>query len=162
MTALPGRCVRCLRPATGHGGVHLSDVVDFRASDNILKGGCSHCGGDVQLLEGRLNVVDGAFEMLSGPDWSWEVVEQLKLRLRRAAQEGNADAVRDVDPTFANTLERATRDWPKLSRRDLFFALYLALDTDYGNWGENLGAVKAAALALIRFAVETGHPPPIL
>lgn len=76
-------------------------------------------------MEGRFNVTDGAINMISGPQWSWDLVEELRLTLRQIVEDPPADPIAPiakVSPALARDLEQV-RDKRNLTTREVLTLL---------------------------------------
>jgi hypothetical protein len=114
-----------------------------------------------QFIEGTFDVQHGAIAMKAGPQWSFDLVNQLGLALR-VALDGHLDPVplvSKVDPVIGAELERATTGMSFDRVIALIGLLYAALATDYTQVGDNATALRDAVVTLIRFIAENGTLP---
>ena len=112
MVAIPARCTSCGHTFQPQSGIFIESSTHVTMSNNTTI--CPRCGGRAKFIEGRFNVTDGAIELLSGPQWSFDLVEGLRLTLRRIVDERPADpvaAVGVVAPVLASDIDRVTRGW---------------------------------------------------
>lgn len=106
------RCQSC-----GHvsdSGIFVHDGVDATTMSGY-GGQCPACGGDAELLTGVVNVTRaGDLEMVSGPQWSWDLVRELGSTLRRVVEERPADPIAPIEtvvPELGSDLRRVTAGW---------------------------------------------------
>jgi hypothetical protein len=154
----PARCLRCGLQFQGSGIRIDGDVQDLTLGPNTET--CPRCGGRAQIVEGVFNVQAGGFEMVSGPDWSWDLIENLRLGLRRIVDEEPADPVRElakVDATFAKDVKQATRGLTRRQKLAVMGALWGALNTDYSTIEANVEAV----LKVLQYVASHGSVPPL-
>lgn len=77
---------KCMNPACGlnfqPNTIEMDGVMDAR----FINAGtiCPDCGSPAKFIEGRMNVRDGGIELLSGPQWSVDLIDELRLALVRA------------------------------------------------------------------------------
>ena len=122
---------------------------------------CPYCGGRARVMDGTFNVRAGAIEMLEGPAWSWDLVEELGLTLRRIVEVQPPDpvgAIAEVSPELSRDVERATEGWPFDRKIALIAALVAVVTADYGQVADLLQAMAA----VLTYAMQHGTPPPPL
>lgn len=159
MPLLPARCTRCGHQFQPEGGIFVADgSMRNTFSNNSVR--CPQCGGRALFVEGELNVVDGGIEMLSGPQWSWDLVEELRLSLKRAIDTNHdpTGALESV-PEVQNAFRRATKGRGRRFKRRIAQAVLAALFADFGQAERNADTVLKGVLGLLRFVAEHGHLP---
>jgi hypothetical protein len=126
---------------------------------------CPKCRGVARFLEGSFDVVDGGIDLKSGPEWSWLLVEDLRLTLRRILDELPEDPIAEVEavsPELGGLLRRATRDWTRGQIIGLIATIAAVLTwagvapSDITAW---LSDAEGRVVALIESAAEHGPPP---
>lgn len=178
MVLIPGRCQRCGRSVADVPLIDIEGTVtNLEVGSAVQVAGCVYCGGDVQAIEGRMHVTDGAIEMVSGPQWSWDLVEALGLALKQVVERQPADpiaAVAETSPLFASQIELAVgraldQSWKKPSRsrrRELAFAtigaILTLLNTDGQLVRHNAEEVKDAVADVLQYVAEHGEAPTLL
>ena len=174
MVGMPARCTHC-----GHQFLDNDNIVfEGDATDVVVNAAqtvCPKCGALAQYVQGRMNVQDGGFEMLSGPQWSWDLVDELRLTLKRAPKEDPANPLRPVatvDPQVADAIDHAVREGlhrsavkntsknRKKLTRGVLMALFAVLSYDYGNTEQNVLTVRSTAEAVLRYVAHHGAIPP--
>lgn len=133
---------------------------------NQVISGCPHCGGTVNLLDGTFDVVDGRFRVLSAPQWSVDLLRELRLALEQATTDPMEDPIAhvgSVSPEFAGRLRRITRGWTRDQKLNLLTVLFAAL----AFFGVDAGDVTDAAReamekieSLLEQAERDGPPSP--
>lgn len=66
------------------------------------------------MLEGTFNIRGGEFELLDGPVWSHELLEELQLAFNAIVADPPADPIAPVErlsPSLGRDLRRVTRGW---------------------------------------------------
>ncbi len=162
-------------------------VISARESQNITftnvmgvgGSGCPRCGApEHQVADGTYDFGGEApddFTLIAGPKWTWELVEQIREGLRRAAQDRTRDpvaAVAAVSPGLATGIttaveeglnRSATKDKAK-NRRKLAWATiaFLAsmMATDFSAVADNAEHVRDAVEHVLRYVAEHGSVPP--
>lgn len=135
-------------------------------SGNRVISGCPHCGGTVNLLDGTFDVVDGRFRVLSAPQWSVDLLRELRLALEQATTDPMEDPIAhvgSVSPEFAGRLRRITRGWTR-SQKLALLALILALlewaGVDPGDIRDAAAEAWSQVENLLDQAERDGPPPP--
>lgn len=167
MVGVPARCTRCGLAFTDS-GIEVSDSRDMQFSSNMTD--CPNCGAPARILDGRFHVVDEGIVMLSGPQWSWDLVSELRLALRRIVEERPADPVAELaktSPELATEVARITHFWTydnviKLitvicAVLGVVFAGYAAFKPQEELSPEELGRIVKAVL---EEAEQAKAPPP--
>lgn len=135
--AMPARCNSCGH--TFQGGIDIGTATNLRMGQNTTS--CPRCGSNAHLIEGTMNVADGAIEMLSGPQWSWDLIDELRLTLRRIVENSPAEPispVRQIAPALARDVE-TVRDARGMTTRQVIelLAEILTVLTGVGYMVEN-------------------------
>lgn len=124
MVLIPARCARCGHVFQPAGGINISGSSNVTMSNNVT--GCPECGGVARFIDGVLDVKDEAIVLKSGPQWSADVIERLRLGLSRAAHDDIEDPdefIRQELPEIAEPVTQAvdamSRRSPRTSRRTL-------------------------------------------
>lgn len=104
---MPAQCSRCGKRFQPQGGIYIENATNITFSNTTTS--CPECGGVAYYVEGNLNVVAGAIEMVAGPEWSWDLVRRLGLALVRIRDEEPDDPEAELDEVDAR-LGRAVRD----------------------------------------------------
>lgn len=107
MVALPAVCTRC-----GHKfqakGFGEPTLIDAKFDDNFVS--CEACGGPAKLVDGVFSTVDGAIDMKSGPQWSLDLINELRIGLAEIVKHPPADslaAVAEINPPLGAALAEA-------------------------------------------------------
>ncbi|MEX0426791.1 hypothetical protein AB3X52_04090 [Nocardioides sp. DS6] len=163
MVSIPARCARCGYTFQPSGGIWIEGATNVTFSNNTVN--CPRCGGRAQFIDGTFDVVDGSIAMRSGPAWSWDVVESLRLTLVRIVEDQPEDpvaAVETTNPRIAGMLRRATTGW---SRGEIMSLLSLLLSVlswqgatpaDIKQW---MTDAEQAVVQLIEQSAQEGPPP---
>lgn len=163
MTPLvPAQCTRC-------GYTWQPNAILIENSTNItIENGqtnCPRCGAWARLLEGTFDVLDGAISMKSGPQWSWDLVESLRLGLKAIVEHPPQDplaAVEDFAPSFGARLRGHTQGWSREQILALIAAIFAILQwadvtpRDIAGWLEK---VPERINDLLDEATRNGPPP---
>ncbi|MCM0622521.1 hypothetical protein [Nocardioides bruguierae] len=109
-------------------------------------------------MSGQINVALGGVEMVAGPQWSWDLVEELRLTLRRVVETRPADpdaVVAGTSPELAEQARVATSGWSRSDKLSLYTLILVAITADYSN----VATVAAAVQALFHHVMTTGKLP---
>ncbi|MFW6776055.1 SEC-C metal-binding domain-containing protein [Nocardioides sp. CPCC 205120] len=142
---MPARCQDC-----GHAFspplIHIEDSVRITLSD--VGTVCPRCGGPANVIEGTVTVANGGIELLQGPQWSQDLIDELRLTLVRIVTDRPVDPIavlRETAPSLASEVEAATEGWTRDQKIDLLFKVLMAI----------LAAVTAGAA--VTTAVRAGQ-----
>jgi hypothetical protein len=156
---IPASCTRCGHVWQPTGGIDVENSTGVTFSNVTTD--CPACGGVARFIEGTFDVHHGAIAMKAGPQWSFDLVNQVGLALK-VAIDGNLDPVplvSKVDPVVGAELERSITGMPLDRVLALVGLLYSALATDYIQFGDNVTALRDALVTMIRFIAEHGGLP---
>jgi hypothetical protein len=115
VTLIPAVCKKC-------GLVFSPPAIDAENVVGLTVSGvatnCPQCGGVAQLIEGKFNVRDGLFEIISAPDMTEGVLRRLGLLLLEsvgADEEPDeiANRVESESPSLARWIREVAREWSK-------------------------------------------------
>lgn len=110
-----------------------------------------------EWLQGNFDVTDGAIQMRSGPQWSWDLVEHLRLGLQRIVDEAPSDpvaAVAEVDADLAADVDTVTAGWSRTDKLTLLGLILIVLQGDYSN----VRSIAAAVKTLLQHVADHGLP----
>lgn len=157
---MPAKCSRCGYEFAPNAIRVAEGVRDFTVSNVTVN--CPRCGAlDARMLEGQLNVRDGAFEMVSGPQWSWDLIDSLRGGLREIVEEQPQDPIRalaKVNPEVAEDVQAATQGMSRKAKLAVLSALLTLLATDYATVEHNLEAVAR----FLGYVFTHGAPPTVM
>lgn len=83
-----------------------------------------------EWLQGNFDVTAGAIQMRSGPQWSWDLVEALRLNLRDILDEKPEDPIAALEarqPAFGGRLRKLTQGWTREQVLGLIAAIFAIL-----------------------------------
>lgn len=113
MATVPGRCRRCGRAVEGAGGIKFSGGSTVRILGSGSTVVCPHCGGTADLALGHYTAdAADSLVLVSGPQWTIDIIQELAAGLRRIVDEKPADpegALRDLNSDLADRVEAAVR-----------------------------------------------------
>jgi hypothetical protein len=122
---------KCTNPACGH--IFQTRGFNVTGEDVVLQGNvvtCPRCRSAARVADGHFNAVYGGIEMLAGPEWSWSLIQDLGLALRRAVETRSDDPIGEVEkvnPRFAQVLKWLTSGWDKAAILALLTLIYMIL-----------------------------------
>ncbi|WP_426303026.1 hypothetical protein [Arthrobacter sp. R-11] len=119
-------------------GVFESAVIRISNVKVSITGGivsCPRCGADSKMMEGTFSFRDGLIEMLSGPQWTRDIVDEARRAL------ANLDlgkvrtpeaAIRALEKTSPLAADLVSKAWSRSDKLALFTLLVTTLVTLLG------------------------------
>lgn len=174
MTLVPAVCTDC-----GHRFGTPFPFLGPNATRVTITGStaeCPRCHGRAQIFDASFNIDQGRIEMLSGPEWSWELVRSLNQALRTAVQnplpnplapvaEASPELAEMIAASVAEGLNRSARKNTSKNRRRLtqgvLVALYTLMATDPGTVGRNLETIRTGVEWILQWVAQHGSVPPM-
>lgn len=161
---MPARCQSCGHTFDGAGGIHIEGAANVTLSNNTIT--CPRCGRPAQMIEGAFNVTSGGIEMIEGPKWTKDLLDELGLTLQRIVEEKPHDpiaAVENVDSRLGAALRKVTHGWSKTDVLTLIATLLLALQyfgVQASDLADAASDARQAVEELLREAARSGPPGP--
>lgn len=105
MAGVPAYCPSCKSS-------FISNLFDISESLNISLAGnlvpCPNCPGTARVIDGTISVKNEKLELISGPKWSYEVLDRLRAAAEKASSTEDAELllkeVSNVSPALADAL----------------------------------------------------------
>lgn len=102
MALIPAYCKACDFVFTLNPGIQLGEGIDVTitgATTSNFGSACPKCGGEADIISGRVRTRDGLFEVISAPDMTERVLRRLGLLLLESvsANEGPEEAAKRIE-----------------------------------------------------------------
>ena len=135
MVLIPAQCQnpKCGFMFQPQGGIEASGATNLTMSNNRTN--CPKCGGAARFIDGEMNVHDGAIELLSGPAWSRDLLEELRLTLVRVVRDAPDDPIAEVESVssvLGKRLRRNTEGWTRDQKLKLMQLILTSLSIFLG------------------------------
>ena len=153
---MPAECTACGRRWQPANGIWIEDATQATFQGNTYSG-CPDCGGSARFVDGTFDVADGAIDMISGPQWSWELVDALRLALQRtvADETDPGTAIAAVVPEVGHDFEVATRGKSREFKLGVAAFVFGLITADYDNVVSLIRSIEIA----FRYVGEHGSLP---
>lgn len=147
------------------------------STDITIEGGgtdCPRCGGFARWMSGTFDTAGESIVLKSGPQWSRDLVEHLRLGLQQIVEERPPDpyaAFSQLDGALAEQIEEAVRRGlgargkppSQRRRRQLWLAvaatLWSLLNTDADVIANNIEHIRESYEWIVKQVAATGRAP---